>query len=146
MLPSRTDIGTLISLQIPLPTTSAAAEVYSAAVATESSWANNNVPGQAFRYLSGSLAVLCGAPSGAPSSFAVTTQLQTSADGLTNWTGLPTNAAIAPLTAPGQANAAFQLGGSLGFIRVAATPTFVGGTSPTIPVTIAVALGGNEQQ
>jgi PPE-repeat protein len=142
MLPSRTDIGALISLQIPCPTTNAAAEIYSAAVATESSWAE----GQAFRYLSGSLAVLCGAPSGAPSSFAVAVQLQTSADGLTNWQSLPTNAAIAPLTAPGQANATFQLGGSLGFIRVAATLTFVGGTSPTIPVTIAVALGGDEQR
>ena len=146
MHPSRTDLGSSISLQIPLATIAAAAVVYSAAVATESSWADNNAPGKAFRYLSGAAAVRCDAPSGAPSSFAVAVGLQTSADGLTNWQSLPTNSAIAPLTAPGQANATFQLGGSLGFIRVAATPTFVGGTSPTIPVTIAVALGGDEQQ
>jgi hypothetical protein len=92
--------------------------------------------------LSGVLLLGVLSPSGAPSSFSVAGKLQTSSDGVTNWQDLP-NAAIQPITAPGQARVNVQLGGSLGFVRAVVTPSFVGGASPAIPIAATIILGGN---
>ena len=142
MHPSIDDIGSQISASSQILAIAATAAVNGAAVATESDWTNNNSAGQNFRFLSGVLLLGVLSPSGAPSYFSVAGKLQTSSNGVTGWQDLP-NAAIQPITAPGQASVNVMLGASLGFVRAVVTPSFVGGTSPAIPIAATIILSGN---
>lgn len=84
----------------------------------------------------------CGAATGGPSARTVDSKLQDSADGSTGWTDIP-GAVAAQLTADNtDAEKDVSLEGAKKFIRVVTTIAFTGGTTPTIPVSATVTLGG----
>lgn len=87
----------------------------------------------------------CGAATGAPTTRTVNSKLQQSADGSTGWTDV-TNAATPTLSADnGIAEADIDLSGCHRYVRQAIVAAFTGGTSPAIPVSGTVVLGGAQE-
>jgi hypothetical protein len=98
--------------------------------------------GQGFDYRSGVLAVGVGAATGTPTSFSVAADIEDSPDGSTGWAPV-SGVSITPITANnGQSSVKFIAAGMRGYIRAQVTPTFVGGSSPAIPITATIVLGG----
>jgi hypothetical protein len=86
-----------------------------------------------------------GSASGAPTALSVQTTLQHSPDNVT-WSnyqfGGVTQQTAALTTANSSNTAAIDLTGAYRFIRTTTTIAFTGGTTPTIPITTNVVLGG----
>jgi len=93
-------------------------------------------------FLSGVLRVDCGAAVGAPTAISVTGRLQHSPDGVAGWVDVP-GASIPALTAVNtgaEANVSFSP--LHNFIRAVVVVTLTGGTTPTLPVSATLVLGG----
>ncbi len=83
-----------------------------------------------------------GAVTGAPTAQTYDLKLQESSDGSTGWTDV-VGAAITQITAvDASQEKGVNLLGCKRYIRVVATVGFTGGTSPTLQIASAVALGG----
>jgi hypothetical protein len=138
MLPLITDIGAYIKALINILSTAATAEVDGAAI---------QLIGPGYDYQSAVISVAVGTPSGSPTSFSVAANIQDSPDGSTSWAdfNLPSGQITPIAAANGQATAKINVRGSRGFIRAKAVPTFVGGTSPAIPIAATVVLGGTTE-
>lgn len=100
-------------------------------------------------YKTGMAFALSGAVTGTPDSFSIALKIQDSPDGTNDWqdvnaTSLAKQPATASITAANTL-AQFRVSDYLGvdtrrYIRVRATPAFVGGTGPTAQIAIVVAL------
>jgi len=93
------------------------------------------------------LHTVAGAETGSPSGVSLVSKIQDSADGTTYADYIPpgqsTVAASTALTAINTENSlAVELSSARRWIRAVATPTFTGGTSPTILVAVDIILGG----
>ena len=85
----------------------------------------------------------CGAATGGPSAQTVDVKLTHSATSGGSYVDLP-DAAITQLVADDTEDSVnVDLGGALNYIKVVTTITLTGGTTPTIPVNTAIALGGS---
>jgi len=93
-------------------------------------------------YDSAVLVVTAGAATGTPDSFTVNAKVQeedvSSAGSLVDITG----AAITQMTAAGKATIAFSLRPQKRYLNVALTITMLNGSSPKIPVSAVLVLGG----
>ena len=136
MLPFITDIGGYIKAAVNALNTAATAEVDGTAV---------QLSGPGYDYQSGVLAVGVGSASGTPTSFSVAANIQDSADGSTGWADVSGTSITAITAANGVASVKFNLRGARGYIRAKGRPSFVGGSSPTIPVTATLVLGGTTE-
>lgn len=89
------------------------------------------------------LALQTGATSGTPDSFSVAAKLQhsdTTTDG--DFTDI-TGAAVTPITAANAiASVDVNLAGVKKYIRAVVTPTYVGGTTPSVLLSAAIVEGG----
>lgn len=93
-------------------------------------------------FLSCVLTGLAGAATGAPTTQSVIYKLQESVDGSTGWTDI-TDAAMAAITTDDTGDELdVNLAGAELFIRVVATVSFTGGTTPAQLIAATVALGG----
>lgn len=80
-----------------------------------------------------------GAVSGTPSSFTLTAQLQHSPDG-TTWSNFGSSFALNAANSDASQNV--DLSGAHEYLRVAVTPAFTGGTSPSVLGQADLILGG----
>jgi len=138
MLPRDVNIGTYLNSSINAVNNAATAAVNGTAIQIVSA----NQSGS--DYSSGQILLYPGAATGSPSALSVACQVQHSADGSTNWTNYsdPQGAGNLTLTAPSsQATINVNLIAALSYIRLQITPTLTGGSSPSIPVIGAIALG-----
>lgn len=95
-------------------------------------------------FLSCLMVVHSGAATGSPTSYTLAAKLQDSATSGGTYADI-TGAAITALTADNTvALKAVDLSGAKAFIRMVVTVTFVGGTSPTLPVAAEIVLGGKD--
>lgn len=86
-----------------------------------------------------------GAATGAPTTRTLDAKIQESEDGTTGWTDVE-GAAIAQIAADnGSAKVNVDLSGVQRYIRVVQTVGFTGGTSPALPNSAAVVLGGPDE-
>lgn len=139
MLPLLTNIGSYIKTVINVFSASATAAMTGAAI---------QIVGPGYQYKSAQLALYLGDATGSPSAVSVVAKVQQSADGSTNWTdyadvygvGSVTNAA-----ASSEVSQNIILQGAQAYIRLVATPTLTGGTSPAIPLAAAIVLGGSSE-
>lgn len=91
--------------------------------------------------------VAIGATTGTPSTFTVAANVQESANGSTGWVDIA-GAAIVTATAvdrTAELRVDLRAVARLRFVRVVVTPTYVGGTAPTIQVAAVVLLGQAER-
>ncbi len=87
----------------------------------------------------------CGAASGSPTAQTVATKLQDSADGSTGWADV-SGAAATDLTADDTEDEVdIDLSGAKRYVRVVATISFTGGTTPSIPVAATLVLAGKDE-
>jgi hypothetical protein len=89
-----------------------------------------------------------GAATGTPTSFSFEVKVQDSADDSSYADYKPdgTNVAATTITAVNTLTELnVDLRGARKYVRVVVTPTFVGGTSPTVLFSSAVALGGSQK-
>lgn len=130
MHPSNNNIAAYLGQRTAIfPASSAAATVNGAAIDT-----------QGFNSLA--FVGSCGAASGTPSAQSVIYKLQESDDGSTGW-GDITGAVAAALTANNStAKIPLNVQGRKRYIRAVATVSFTAGTSPAIPVSGVILLGG----
>jgi hypothetical protein len=127
------DVGGYVKALMNIIAPAATVEVDGAAI---------QLVGQNYDYSSGVLLVGVGTPTGTPTSFSVAANIQDSPDGLTGWADV-SGTSIAAITANGgQASVKMILRGTRGYIRAKVVPTFVGGSSPAIPIAAAFTLGG----
>lgn len=83
-----------------------------------------------------------GAATGSPTSYTVDFKLQESADGSTGWSDI-SGAAVTQITADDQLEYVdVDLSGVKQYIRVVEATSFTGGSSPTVPASATVVLGG----
>jgi hypothetical protein len=101
--------------------------------------------GASFRYDSGQLVVGTGAATGSPTGISVAGKLQDSANGSTNWNDVSGTAISPVIVENGEAKVNVILRGCQAYIRAVVTPSFTGGTSPTIPVAGIMIMGGNSE-
>lgn len=97
----------------------------------------------ATQYDGGVVACQVGAVTGTPTSYSVAFKVQDSPDNST-WTDANDadgNAVTASLTAAGIAKLRIDAGRLNQYVRVVATPSFTGGTSPTVLVSASALLG-----
>lgn len=105
--------------------------------------------------MSGIMLVSRGTETGGPSTDTVQFQLQDSADGSTDWQQV-TNRDYASqdpnaeldvestvMAAPGDERVDFDLSGARRYVRIFADVVLTGGTSPTVPISAALVLGGS---
>ena len=93
-------------------------------------------------YLSGVLVLNVGATTGTPTTFSVACRLQDSADN-SSFADIATAVAVtAVTTANTTATVAFNAKGLRRYLRAVVTPTFSGGTSPTVLVSASLVMGG----
>jgi hypothetical protein len=91
------------------------------------------------------LVVQCGAAAGSPSAYSVAGRLQHSGQSGSRFTDI-TGAAIAALTADnGIARVAVNLARAKQFIRAVLTPSFTGGSSPSVPASAVIVFGGRDE-
>ncbi len=143
MLPIWTNIGEYIKTVINVVSPSATAEVTGQAVQIV-----GQTGGENFAYRSAQIALQIGAPAGAPTALSVTAQLETSPDGMSGWsafTDLRGHGLITLAAASTAATANVLIQGAQAYLRLAVTPTFTGGTSPSVPVAGVIVLGGASQ-
>ncbi|RFB80408.1 hypothetical protein [Methylovirgula sp. 4M-Z18] len=131
MHPAFNNIGAYLKVANVIFTAAAAAEVDSQSVTLHQ-------PGE--DYFSGVLNVAVNAVAGAPTAFSVASKLQGSNDGAT-WTDLP-GAALAPITAVGQASLNVDLSGAPTYVRAVVVPTFTAGNNPSAAIAATLVLGG----
>jgi len=89
-----------------------------------------------------------GATSGTPDSFSLAIKVQDSADNSTFADYKPDGTNVASTTiiaADTLTELNVDLRGARKYVRVVVTPTFVGGTSPSVLFSSAVALGGSQK-
>lgn len=91
-------------------------------------------------YLSATIAGLVGAASGSPTAVAVAFKLQHSPDNST-WTDV-SGATVTANAASTEVDVDVDLSELDQYVRVVATPTLTGGTSPAVQVAAALILGG----
>lgn len=125
-----TDIGALLKVLKGINPVASAAAVINGSAIDRSGFQSCVLSGQA------------GAAAGAPTARTVDFKLQESADGSTNWADISGAAVTTIIADNGEAHVNVNLAGVKKFIRIVATVTFTGGTTPTIPVAATVALGG----
>lgn len=93
--------------------------------------------------LSCSVITQIGAATGSPTSFIVTTTVEDSADGSTDWQIIATSNDLLVDNSIGKLDV--DLSSARKFIRISAVPVFVGGTVPTIDIAAnGVISGANE--
>lgn len=93
-------------------------------------------------FASGKLIAQVGAPTGTPTSFTATVKLQES-DTTTDGDFVDIDGASFVLDADGESNSLdFNLQPRKRYVRAVATPAFVDGTSPTVPLQATILLGG----
>lgn len=99
-------------------------------------------------YGEGMVVVTNGAATGTPTSFTFDAKVQESADGSTAWTDVTGASIVQVTTANKTAEIAVEQlkkAASKRYIRVVATPAFVGGSTPTLLISAHVLLGRPEQ-
>ena len=125
----KTDIGAYVKTAGSLvPQNSAAATL-------------NGVAVDRLRFDSCVLQGLVGAAAGSPTATSVLFFLEESADGSTGWAAID-DASVNVGAENSSGEADVNLAGAKQFIRVSATISFTGGTSPTVDVAGLVTLGG----
>ena len=102
-------------------------------------------------YMSGVLTLVTGATTGTPTTVSVACRLQDSADGTSGWADIASSAggpyAITAITAADSvASVNFNAKPIRRYVRAVATPTFTGGSSPTILIAATIALGGAQKK
>ena len=140
MHPFFTNIGSYVKTVINAFSTGASSAVTGAAI---------QIVGPGYQYKSAQLSLYLGAATGSPTGISVVAKVQQSADGSTNWTdyadiygvGSVTNAA-----ASSEVNQNIMIQGAQSYIRIVATPTLTGGTTPAIPLAAAIVLGGTSER
>ena len=91
------------------------------------------------------LVAQCGAATGSPSGYSIGARLQHSEQSGSGFVDLP-SAAIVALTADNSiARVAVDLARAKQFIRAVLTPSFTGGTSPSVPTSASIVLGGRDE-
>lgn len=88
------------------------------------------------------LQLASGAVSGAPTSFSLSAQLQHSPDNST-WSNF--GSAIQVTAADADASANVDLSGAAEYLRAVVTPSFTGGTSPSVLGQADIVLGGEQE-
>lgn len=92
-------------------------------------------------WLSCILSLHSGAATGSPSSYTVDCKLQESDSSGSGYTDI-SGAAVTQQTAAGFGSVAVNLKGCKRYIRAVVTVAITGGTSPTVPVSSTITLGG----
>lgn len=137
MHPRYLDIGGYLKASVNVLSTAANAEVDGSSAI--------QLVGPGYDYQSGVLLVAVGSPTGSPSSFSVAADIEDSPDGSTGWAPVSGTSITAITAANGQDSVKFIARGTRGYIRAQVTPTFVGGSSPAIPVVAVIVLGGTTE-
>ncbi len=133
---ARRDIGRLIAMERGIiPEDSVAATINGPAIDRFSGGGTSAV-----------LHAACGAATGSPSTQTVDAKIQDSADGSTGWADLSPAIATTQLTADDteSESANVNLINHKRHIRVVVTVGFSGGSTPTIPVSATLCLGGRD--
>lgn len=93
---------------------------------------------------SAQIALCLGDAAGSPSAVSAVAKVQHSANGSTNWTDytdLNGVGSVSVTAASAQATRNIVLQGALAYVRLVATPTFTGGSSPSVPLVGLLVIG-----